>query len=358
LPVPRTVLFLGAGASTPFDYPTTAQFKSRLSKELSDDIRDNRLLKEVLTRNEMNDIEDVLTAFDELASLESLPSALNFLSTIWPTSTQTKEGNLVPNKHLVPVVKALREIARNAVFEYYQPKPELDEQIQKLYGLVLERLFRFRIDIPNKKVSGTAVIVTTNYDPVIERFCPMFLRDGFEGDPSKEKGKWNPEWSFGYTPFSDNRLHLLKLHGSLNWRKQRVTGEIARVPLSERVPRHSGEYLDNVLLYPGSKGSPTEEPFTKLFALLDRLLKETYTLVVVGYRFRDATINSLVLQFLQDERKALYVLSRHAEDDVKVNLNPPSSLLGKRVLTKDADFGLENQDFLKFIEDARSRSEG
>lgn len=365
MPVPRTILFLGAGASTPFDFPTTAQFKSRLSKELSDDTRDNRLLKYVLNRNELTDIEDVLTTFDELASLESIPSALDFLSTIWPTLTQTNEGNLVPNKNLVPLVKDLRERVRDAVFEYYQPNPARDQDIQHLYALVLEKLFRFKVDLSKTQaqVSGTAVVVTTNYDPVIERFCLHLkggdLRDGFDGDPNNQKGKWNPSWSFGpIAPFSDERLYLLKLHGSLNWRKQRVTEEITRVPISERVPRHSGEYLDNVLLYPGSKGPPREEPFVKLFALFEALLKETYTLVVVGYRFRDPTINQMLLQFLQDGKKALYVLSRHAVDDVKQNLKPPDNLLDKRVLAKNLDFGPKNQEFLQFIEDARSRSEG
>jgi hypothetical protein len=68
--------------------------------------------------------------------------------------TQTKEGNLVPNKHLVPAINGLREKVRDAVFEYYQPKPELDEAIQKLYGPVLETLFRFRVDVARAKLSN------------------------------------------------------------------------------------------------------------------------------------------------------------------------------------------------------------
>lgn len=365
MPIPRTILFLGAGASTPFDYPTTAQFKSRLGKELPDDAANNQLLKDILSRHELNDVEDVLTIFDELVSLESIPSALNFLSSIWPTSTRTIVRNLVPNKDLVQVVKALRERVRDAVFEYYQPNPARDPDIVQLYSLVLDKLFQFKIDLSKPPaqtvVSGTAVIVTTNYDPVIERFALKLrggeLRDGFDGDPNNQKGKWNPGWSFSTPPFSDPKLYLLKLHGSLNWRKQRVTEEITRVPISERVPRHSGEYLDNVLLYPGSKGTPREEPFARLFAQFGTLLNETYTLIVIGYRFRDATINQMLLQFLQDGKKALYALSRHAIDDVKQNLKPPDSL-DKRVVAKDLDFGLKDQGFLKFIEDARSRSEG
>jgi hypothetical protein len=354
-------LFLGAGASTPFDYPTTEQFKSRLQQALGDDSANNRLLKDILSRERIKDIEDVLSSLDQVCELESLPLALSFLTDIWHTEIRAKELALVPNKDLIPYAKAIREIVRDAVFTYYQPKPESDSDIRTLYNRVLEALFRFTANQTNQKTwetKGKAVVVTTNYDPVIERFCGPFglkLRDGFEGNPTTERGNWNPTWSF--SDFSHDAVYLLKLHGSLNWRKQRVTNEIVRVPVSERVPRQSGEYLDNALLYPGSKGVPTEEPFKTLFATFEKLLKDAYTCVVLGYRFRDDNINAHLLRFLQDDRKALFVLSPHSEGNVRENLRAPSELMGKRILTKPDEFSLTSTGLVKFLENARSRSE-
>lgn len=102
---------------------------------------------------------------------------------------------------------------------------------------------------------------------------------------------------------------------------------------------------------------PAEEPFKTLFATFEKLLKDAYTCVVLGYRFRDDIINMHLLRFLQDDRKALFVLSPHSEGNVRENLRAPSELMGKRILTKPDEFSLTSTGLAKFLENARSRSE-
>ncbi len=351
-------MFLGAGASATFDYPTTEQFKTKLGEELSADLIEHRLLKQIISLDEPRDIEGVLSIFDELCQMESLPQALNFLSSVWPTETKTKERVLQPWE-VVQRAKTIREVIRDAVFRYYQPKPDRDEDVRSIYNVVLKELCKFVPSVSPQEVTGSTVIVTTNYDPVIERFgLPLnrfgpVLRDGFS-ERVDQKGMWNPNWSFA--DFSGDRIFLLKLHGSLNWIRQRVAGDIIRLPVSDRIEYSPEQYYDKVLLYPGNKGQPAEEPFKTLFKLFHDLLEAAYTCFVVGYSFRDEIINEYFLRFLEDKRKAIYVLSRHADTNVETNLHPDTAK-ARRVLRTNCDFGPNVSEFIDVLRQARVRSE-
>jgi hypothetical protein len=308
---PKRLLFLGAGASAPLDYPTTAQFKSKLGQETNDED-----LKSILSSGEFKDIEEVLLIFDQLATFQQVPQALHFLTTFWSTQINTGKYSLRPDKDLVPHVLRLREIVRGAVFRYYEPDPRFDKLLLNLHG----RLVDFFTFDPSK--DGTA-IVTTNYDMAVERLGKLAgktVRDGFDGDPNSQTGKWNPIRIFG--SFEDVGIDLLKLHGSLNWRVERDTGNLVRVPITERVPVNSRQYSENVLIYPASKGVPKDEPFTTLFKMLEKLLSDVHSCFVIGYRFRDDVVNSYISRFLQSKGKSLYVLSPSASTDVKENLRP------------------------------------
>lgn len=360
MPLPhRTILFLGAGASAPFDYPTTVQFKTRLKHELSEELLEQRLLKQLISLDQPRDIEGVLSIVDELCGMEMLPQALNFLSSVWPTESKTQEKGLLPWE-VVHTAQTMRQIIRDAVFRYYQPKPERDEDVLGIYQTVLRELFKFIRGMNAQEVAGSAVIVTTNYDPVIERFggdltkqfVGPVLRDGFS-ERVDQKGVWNPNWS--YSDFSGDRIFLLKVHGSINWIKQRVTGDIIRLPISDRIEYSPEQYYDRVLLYPGSKGQPTDEPFKTLFKLFHDLLETAYTCFVIGYSFRDELINEYLLRFLDDKRKAIYVLSREADANI-ANLKPQGNMV-TRVHKIDCDFGLNFSEFSDFMKEARIRSE-
>jgi hypothetical protein len=187
----------------------------------------------------------------------------------------------------------------------------------------------------------------------------MDVRDGFDGNPNKENGRWNPSGVFGYVPnvtmgFDRKGIQLLKLHGSLNWRMQKVTAEIERVTTAERVPTDSREYLDNVLLYPAAKGEPTTEPYVSLFAMFRLTLSNAYTCFVIGYKFRDAVINSCLNQFLQDDRKAMFALSPHADDNILTYFKP-SEAVRKRIRTKNEPFCLKENGWVGFASEARKR---
>lgn len=126
--------------------------------------------------------------------------------------------------------------------------------------------------------------------------------------------------------------------------------------IAERVPHDSRKYLDNVLLFPASKGEPTTEPYTSLFEMFKMLLSNAYTCFVIGYKFRDGLINSCFHRFLEDSRKGLYVLSPHADDNIAAYFDP-SQKERERIRTKNEAFCLQRADaWVSFASDARKRA--
>src|SRR5262249_27813454 len=83
-------------------------------------------------------------------------------------------------------------------------------------------------------------------------------------------------------------LEYIKLHGSLDWHKN-ADGLCTRAGLAT-VP---DEPDTMPILYPGYKELPQRDPFLTLHARLHQRLIEARVVVIVGFAFRDAYINSI-----------------------------------------------------------------
>jgi len=328
----NTVLFLGAGASAPFGYPTTERFKLRLEDELRADSMQNKLLKGILSRNELRDIEEVLSVFDQLLSLEGIPQALDFLTQVWENTTNA-QGILLRPRELAPTITGMRDIVRDAIFRYYALDTQQDRLVLEMYRPLLNAIF---------SLGDAPIIATTNYDMVVERFGHLSginVNDGFYGDPNTEIGKWIP----GFPNFEESLrqgciITLLKLHGSLNWYlpepkyfvggDYRTTIDLYRTPITGSANRSKpSPNATNMLIYPGSKSAlderPNTYPFFGLFQDFKDALKKARSCLIIGYKFRDSAINACLLDFLQSENAGLYVISPHADLDIAQNLKPP-----------------------------------
>jgi hypothetical protein len=238
-----------------------------------------------------------------------------------------------------------------------------------MYSGLLNELFHLRAS-PNGAI-GTAAVGTTNYDLVIERFGALSgirVFDCYQGDPNTEKGTWDFEWGG-----TQDGIHLLKLHGSINWFVPRIEKYVVgddildidtvRTPTGGRVAPDSKDYLDNILVYPGTKtdeqARKSWEPYSVIFSRFVDRLEDSSVCFVIGYSFRDELVNAYLEQFLgdPDDETCIYALSPSAEKDIRQNMNLREELLD-RVRWMNRRFTLDNsQEWLDFARHAGEESE-
>jgi hypothetical protein len=138
-------------------------------------------------------------------------------------------------------------------------------------------------------------LFTTNYDRVIEQQLDdwnpsppngapstrLRLCNGFSSD---RPGRWQPEL-FDSRPTDGGRLvHLVKLHGSVTWKRD--GSDIVDTGWPQPTEH-------DCLLYFGYKGVPEDEPFAKLHSMLKKALLECDAFLTVGFRFADPYIREL-----------------------------------------------------------------
>lgn len=220
--MPSIALFLGAGASRAFGYPTTKDFMNNLSRKLTGTQKE---IFDIFTSPpEIKDIEHVLEALDSL-----IPGWSNlYLKAIFTknppqmpvrTNAKAKTTRTVNWGSYIASCRNLKErIIRELNVQYRFDPTRLDD-ILKYYNILVKML-------TDLNIMGKLDIFTTNYDRVIEGFYinsafgSVDLIDGFKSDPLKRGRFYNPEeFQREHKSSFEFRLRLFKLHGSLNWRE-------------------------------------------------------------------------------------------------------------------------------------------
>ena len=129
-------------------------------------------------------------------------------------------------------------------------------------------------------------IATLNYDVCIE------MAAASAGQPISTAAE---QWSeSGVLEFPTGAINLLKLHGSLSWRWDRISKPLPALGMADRIREDvSGTQhpLFPVLLFGQGMKSSHEGPFADILWDFRRRLRETQTLLVLGYSFRDEHIN-------------------------------------------------------------------
>ena len=315
------IIFLGAGASTPFGYPTMKGLQDELVQSArTKENRMSSLLYSLLSHYPKNDPETVL---QDLTLFETMSKRSGWMFEESSASVSERSGGTVlfSFREFIKFCRSLREIIEDSIFETYRRdrRKKLD-----LYGQLL-------------KILGVREhhIYTTNYDMIIEDFCSVRhydWRDGFAEDPDSGCWFWRPEESFSKPRKADATvLKLFKLHGSLGW-KRRQNEIIERTSTEILVSRQPTlRHKEDVLIYPGGKELPEKEPFTWLYDQFENEMKETDRCLVIGFSFRDDYLNRVFRSFLRSGKGQLLVMSANCKDTV----------VAKNLL------GLENIDGLK-----------
>jgi len=216
-------------------------------------------------------------------------------------------------QQFVDLCHSLREAIHDSIFEIYQLKADYASRL----GAYSQLLATF-------DTGKESNIYTTNYDRIIESFCARTegyeMRDGFEYDPKTRMNLWRPS-SFD-APLSDNvkTVKLYKLHGSLNW-KVGENGLIERVSPEIRLEhRPTAIHKADILIYPGSKEPPEDEPFRTIYDRFELEMKETKRCLVIGFSFRDQYLNRIFRDFIRRGDRQLLVMGKSCKETVAKNL--------------------------------------
>ena len=288
-------LFLGAGASVHYGYPTTKALKEELSKSIP--ASPNNIEYKLLNSNHLYDIEyvlDLLIKFDQFFSAEHINRFFNdlILVNIYPSNIDGLRKKIIEMKLSI----------EQSIFDNYSWNNSYHDDVKNMFGVLYNK-------INNKNLH----IFTTNYDRVIEKFCEkneIECCDGFDGtDLGKKIYKNN------FEPKKNNYLKLYKLHGSLNWRKN--GNEIMYVDVDQM----GDDNNTNLLIYPtlSPKDEEKNHPYNDYVKKFIDFTSKNNICIVIGFSFRD--FQKEFLQLLKNGGH-LIIVSEHAHDQFINNCKP------------------------------------
>ena len=316
------LIFLGAGASAPFDIPPMKQMVSLFEKHLTEKGLDEQVIlwKDVKTKSEKVygegnvDIEHMLTFF---SSPFIDPSRLT-PSIIYHYGVEKKERiQIVGMEEAESVIDALK------TFIYARCNIQKHEKIFPIYSKFWRAISQFiGPNVPSFYTWASLEVFTTNYDRCFEIFYRM-ARNHFSREiilDVGEKGRY-----YNFDDYNQQRPRLYKLHGSI----RRYTTKADKIRLYDAPVKKGGtidgdEVVKEWMIWPLMGKYIYQHPFSRLMDKFRKALLERNTWLFVGFSFRDEGIN-LILKDVNDrlrgrskrgtpvQRKQLILIDRSAE---------------------------------------------
>ena len=300
------LVFVGAGGSAAVDpeqYPTTVGFFNRLPDDITGDglFGKVREFLQYKKGEEPIDIEKILQNLDKLhdyfqesrntdkgiAGWIMAEHRINQLVGGGPDLSPILSGM----SNLEPQILNLKSKINAQVYRFYAapPDPEkLSDWIQLFKELA--------------KLDSTIEIFTTNYDLVLEtviKEAKINVETGRVSDGIQMKLDTTC-WNHPDT-LIDTRGRLTKLHGSVDWQRHNEDIIVGN-------PNFTGNHENHLILYPGYKEKPKEDPFVSFHEFLGWVAKEAKAAIFIGFAFRDGHINN-ILQSNLPPRTPTYIIN-------------------------------------------------
>ena len=161
-------------------------------------------------------------------------------------------------------------------------------------------------------------VFSLNYDMCVERACGMeHVCRGFRASTGAD-GKCRKIWKDGQMDDSTALAHailLYKLHGSLDWRRDKETREL----YCEDSPDPCFDIDDYQLIFGTSYKLSYQDPFLYQISELRKYALKARLIVVIGYGFNDDHINEILGRAIiqKDDAKLYVVDSLGAEEKEK-----------------------------------------
>lgn len=334
MPRQKTVVLLGAGASVDAGLPTSL----RLTQIIYDDMRKEqyrnaahaRLLGYVISRLQARNARLGQSPYDPI-EVEELFDALNSLANKdallvsefverWDRTLgdflDDFDGRAIGRNFETLVNRVLVKQQNRSMFSSHDSDYEnfarsmqknsnvsLDFQgVPKFQRPLFESLYKHLTIQPesteylDSMVSSddVTVIASLNYDLAIEASAKSM---GLEVDYGLDR--WDQQKKVSWRGNSD--VKLLKLHGSLNW-----TGSLEDITIRhDEIKSHESR----VMIFGGvSNKLSAEGPFLQFLGKLENALNDAEVIVIIGYSFRDAHINSLLQRRRLNKRKTKMIV--------------------------------------------------
>jgi len=298
-------LFLGAGASRAFGFPTTVEFMDDVKEKVPHQDFFDAVVNSInnsVDKQQSLDIETVLSEIEDFEEhAKDLFDNKRFKRTYLLESGQIyredRDGRRTPllkfYQDHINIVKTLRdEIYKRVYHTYWEEPQEQEESFRDTY-----------LNLFNQFNNNIFDIFTTNYhlcieytfwgkDDLRQQFTDGFMYDG-------------KDVTFRNNFFENQkyRYRLFKLHGSVNWKRNpNDPNKITRFnqPDFTNLDHHP-------ILFPGSKytGIP---PFNTLYQNFRQQLSKIPYCIIIGFSFRDEEINKIFKQALEGNKRLKYVI--------------------------------------------------
>lgn len=174
------------------------------------------------------------------------------------------------------------------------------------------------------KAPSKLTIVTTNYDTLIEDAADSIgytVMDGFSFSHRPYFDSDMFEWNLvkdieniktRELEYKKNILNLLKLHGSLTWKRD---GQGIR-------RKEKSDVIEPIMIFPSSEKymQSYQDPYFELFAKFQELLKRPNTLLITsGFSFADNHISQMIIQAILHNKSLALLIS-----DYNINQSNPN----------------------------------
>jgi len=317
----QVLLFLGAGASQPFEIPTMTKMVASFEEELQKNHDEKyfkfyseikSVLSDEYTTSEV-DIESIFTVINGIAS-KIVPKDLGHLSyfiikksnaSYTFSEEESKNANYLKDK-LENFIK--KECSKDSLSN--QKKSEI---FSKSYDVLFKSLGLLKLQEQIDPVSGQKFYLnwrtfTTNYDLIFEDYWKdLFnIQDFFKTPSGTHSGQKY------FDPISPGENCLVKLHGSLDYLKLK-DGKIMKLKPNEFTRfQTQGE----MMLFPIQQKDLYLDPWITFFQHFKLGLKQLPHWVVVGYAFNDEFIREIFIEALTSSKR-MYIINPHASEIIQ-----------------------------------------
>lgn len=282
------VIFLGAGASKPIGIPDMYEFVEEFESKIEEDKGKVDLLAKVIN-NEKIDLEELLRRLHRMSNLLEDETYLRMLN---------------PAKYKKEVLSSVKEVEEELMDFVYEKCSSFDEDGAR-------KIFRKLIKLKDLLLCDCLKIFTTNYDICTESSYEkqnLAFATGF-----KMKGT-HSVWD--RTVFRDPsyKIHIYKLHGSITWYK--YNDQIVQLPsFGRELSTPQGEKFKVKMIYPLTGKEVFETPYSELQYYLQKTLESCSICIVIGYSFRDDSINNIFANaFNENEDLKVVIIDPKVEE--------------------------------------------
>jgi hypothetical protein len=291
---PGTLVLLGAGASAGAGFPTSVELHGLLLERLGPIYANLAAL--VFPEGRDVDPERLFRVMEFLSALETSNRVANSPRRQEASDIAALIGTWHPD--IDEYLDSRRRIVRGSTLQ--RAIDQLWNELVDIFTMnaaPVDPRFNYLADLASCMRGQT--IVTLNYDDALEHMPGRAMT--FQIDSSPTARPIAPGFS------ANAVLRLIKLHGSLDWRRNNSTGDVEAMPYPwsyRNDPEAWNGHTPGVIFGAGNKLRP-DGPYLALYQEFLTVLSKARQVIVIGYSFRDAHVNEAlrhwVLEQAQDE---------------------------------------------------------